>query len=56
LVFASFIFIFARVTRKPIPESGMEAMGDRLGPWLFLTAIGHSFMAFSDFSRGVREG
>jgi hypothetical protein len=36
LTFASFIFIFARVTRKSNPDGGMEAMGDHSGPWLFL--------------------
>jgi hypothetical protein len=38
LTFASFIFIFifGRVTRKSNPDGGMEAVGDRSGPWLFL--------------------
>jgi len=42
LTFTSFIFIFARVTRKSIPDGGMEAMGDQSGPmaFSFLRAIG----------------
>jgi len=35
LTFASFIFIFARVTRESNPDEGMEAMGDRSGPMAF---------------------